>query len=100
MSPEMVDLDGMFFLFFVCFHYIIFISGSGKESDIWSLGILLFVLVEKKYPYSSVYREMNEFHRKREIIKEIKNGVLKSGKVLITTFVYVFFFFVYLYRFR
>jgi serine/threonine protein kinase len=57
------------------------ISRPGKESDIWSLGILLFFLIEMRYPYQSFYKQMNGRQQSIEIKNEIKKGLVKDGKV-------------------
>jgi serine/threonine protein kinase len=101
MAPEMIDLEGMYcFIFFFFFFWIIFyyyyyylyffsISRPGKECDIWSLGILLLILIEMRYPYQSFYKQMDERQRNIEIKNEIKKGLIKDGKV----FFFQFFFF-------
>jgi serine/threonine protein kinase len=57
-------------------------SRPGKECDIWSLGILLFFLIEMRYPYQSYYKQFDRKEEKIiEIKKEIKEGLVKDGKV-------------------
>jgi serine/threonine protein kinase len=80
MAPEMLDLEGMY-CFIICLFAFFLISRPGKECDIWSLGILLFVLIEMRYPHQSFYKEMKERQRNIEIKNEIKKGLVKDGKV-------------------
>jgi serine/threonine protein kinase len=69
-----------------------FISRPGKECNIWSLGILLFVLIEMHYPYQSFYKQRQ---RSYEIRREIKEGLLEDGKVFFffsNAFLFLFFY--------
>jgi serine/threonine protein kinase len=69
------------------------ISRPGKECDIWSLGILLFFLIEMRYPYQSFYKKMNSRQQLVEIRNEIKKGLVKDGKVNFFFFLQIIFFF-------
>jgi serine/threonine protein kinase len=63
------------------FAVVILISRPGKECDIYSLGILLFFLIEMRYPYQSFYEQINGRQQVIEIKNEIKKGLVKDGKV-------------------
>jgi serine/threonine protein kinase len=67
-------------------------SRPGKECDIWSLGILLFFLIEMRYPYRSYYEQLKPMEKTIEIKKEIKKGLVKDGKVSFCFFNKFFFF--------
>jgi calcium-dependent protein kinase len=51
------------------------IKGSyGKESDVWSIGVIMFVMLSQSYPFSGP-NEKEIFRRIREAAINLKRGV-------------------------
>jgi serine/threonine protein kinase len=73
---------------------LLFLSNRpGKESDIWSLGIILFILIEMRFPYQIFYEPNHERHPNIQIKSKIKEGLVKGGKVFCFLFSKKIFFF-------
>jgi serine/threonine protein kinase len=71
MAPEMLK-ERVKYCFFILLLFNNLGSLPQKEVDIWSLGIILYILLEMKFPYTN----LNNVNRLKEEILD-KNSVKK-----------------------